>query len=414
MPRATIVLSRTFRKDEETRPNDDLVDGIMHHVTDLPHVGSVRILPNGLSIVDHADEIDIGDGVTFQMIDTVTAEQDGETVVKAYSVRISSETLDVPSIMKILREHEARYALHRQNKFGTHAFYFGNANTNLQKRLVMSRTGHPIGAAINYDSAPKNTPFSMTRFRTTRSLTNIYGDTIRKLRKHVEFFMNNRAWYESRGIPYTLGILLYGPPGTGKTSVIKALAHDFGRHIVDVKLSDHITNTQLSNMFLSDEIHVMKNDGSGNTERVRVPMEDRIMVLEDIDCVSATFARKADGVGMSSAMPEVDEPHPEKPTLATFLNLLDGILETPGRILIMTTNHPEVLDDALVRPGRVDIVCNLDRCSGSEVAEILTGITGEDVPSDAFEDGKWTPAEVCQAALKNVGDLGSLVRELAR
>mgnify|MGYP000966021283 CR=1 FL=1 len=61
----------------------------------------------------------------------------------------------------------------------------------------------------------------------------------------------------------------------------------------------------------------------------------------------------------------------EQLTLAFFLNLLDGILETPGRIIILTTNHPEKLDSALVRPGRIDLNIHFDRCSKETIVELL-------------------------------------------
>ena len=60
----------------------------------------------------------------------------------------------------------------------------------------------------------------------------------------------------------------------------------------------------------------------------------------------------------------------EKMTLDVLLNILDGVLTTPGQIVIMTTNHPEVLDDALIRPGRIDVNIELHKCSKEMITEI--------------------------------------------
>jgi len=57
--------------------------------------------------------------------------------------------------------------------------------------------------------------------------------------------------------------------------------------------------------------------------------------------------------------------------MSFLLNLLDGILETPGRIIIMTSNYPELLDKALIRPGRIDIISVFDRCNISTIVQML-------------------------------------------
>ena len=57
--------------------------------------------------------------------------------------------------------------------------------------------------------------------------------------------------------------------------------------------------------------------------------------------------------------------------LSYLLNILDGINETPGRIIIMTTNRPEVLDEALIRPGRIDIKINFTKSIEEHIKDIL-------------------------------------------
>ena len=60
----------------------------------------------------------------------------------------------------------------------------------------------------------------------------------------------------------------------------------------------------------------------------------------------------------------------DKLTLDILLNILDGILTTSGQIIIMTTNHKEILDKALIRPGRIDVFLELSKCNGDMISKL--------------------------------------------
>ncbi len=140
------------------------------------------------------------------------------------------------------------------------------------------------------------------------------------LLKDVETFLGAKEWYIQNGVPYRRGYLLYGQPGNGKTSVIAAIAS---------KLDLNICVLNLSSSYLDDEIllHLFSE----------VP-ENSLVLIEDIDCV---FVQR-----------ETDQ---KRITFSGLLNAIDGITATEGRIVFMTTNHKEVLDPALIRPGRCDL-----------------------------------------------------------
>jgi len=70
------------------------------------------------------------------------------------------------------------------------------------------------------------------------------------IKERVDMFIHHKDWYIKKGIPHTLGILLHGPPGTGKTSIIKSIAKDTNRHVINIKLYKDTTQTQLRNLFL--------------------------------------------------------------------------------------------------------------------------------------------------------------------
>ena len=123
----------------------------------------------------------------------------------------------------------------------------------------------------------------MTQFNTNKSLKNVFGRHLHVVKERMDLFCNNPDWYKDKGIPYTLGILLHGPPGTGKTSLIKAIAKDTNRHIFNIKLLPDTTKTQLNNLFFNETVKVIRN---GKTEMYSIPLDERIYVMEDIDCDS--------------------------------------------------------------------------------------------------------------------------------
>jgi chaperone BCS1 len=141
----------------------------------------------------------------------------------------------------------------------------------------------------------------------------------------VEKFLGNKEWYRKRGIPYHRGYLLSGPPGSGKTSMIDAIASKFTLSINAINLASIKDDDMLMDAFLS------------------LP-PNAIIALEDIDCIQASHDRKETKKGKDTGV-----------TLGGLLNCLDGIVTPDGAIVIMTSNYPEKLDDALVRPGRADV-----------------------------------------------------------
>ncbi|CAR29145.1 hypothetical protein ZYGR_0Z00660 [Zygosaccharomyces rouxii] len=140
----------------------------------------------------------------------------------------------------------------------------------------------------------------------------------------IRDFMKNGKWYSDRGIPYRRGYLLYGPPGSGKTSFIQALAGELDYNICILNLSEgHLTDDRLN--------HLMNN----------MP-ERSLLLLEDIDAAFNTRKQSGEN-GFHSSV-----------TFSGLLNALDGVTSSEEAITFMTTNHPEKLDPALMRPGRID------------------------------------------------------------
>jgi len=232
-------------------------------------------------------------------------------------------------------------------------------------------------------------------FESPRTFHNIFFDGKKELISKIDFFMKNRDWYYEKGIPYSLGIGLHGPPGTGKTSFIKALANYTSRHLIVISLKLIKTKSQLEQFFF-------ENTYNSNNEKNGISFDKKIIVFEDIDCIgdivlhrSKTYKKNnfnnndkkinidSNSVNITDVIESICEKNntssivsivPIEPpiTLDDILNLWDGIRETPGRILIISSNHYDKLDPALVRPGRIDITHELSNASHNTISEIYS------------------------------------------
>ena len=113
---------------------------------------------------------------------------------------------------------------------------------------------------------------------------------------------------------------------------------------------------------------------------------------------------------------KIEENLDDKLTLSFLLNLLDGVLETPGRILIMTSNYPQKLDKALIRPGRVDVNICFKKCSEKVIIEMLQYFYDNFdislINNKKFKNDHYTPAEVYQTLFKYINDPFSAIKEL--
>jgi SpoVK/Ycf46/Vps4 family AAA+-type ATPase len=124
--------------------------------------------------------------------------------------------------------------------------------------------------------------FNRYRLYTQKSLDDVFFPQKERVRRLLEPYC--ALTDEDTTILPKLSFLLYGPPGCGKTSMIKALANATQRSVISVRLSAIKNNEQLLNVFLNDNITFNSFSGGNKySSGLRLPLRDRIYVLEDID-----------------------------------------------------------------------------------------------------------------------------------
>ncbi|MFB2531835.1 AAA family ATPase [Paracoccus sp. p3-h83] len=193
----------------------------------------------------------------------------------------------------------------------------------------------------------------------------LQGGLAQDLRADLARFLDARTDYQRLGLPWRRGYLLFGPPGTGKTSVVAALASDLRMNICTLSLAGSGVS--------DDKIHALL---------AAVPRRS-ILLIEDVDA----FFDDRDAV------------HDEvKLSFSGFLNALDGVATQEGFVIFMTTNHPERLDPALIRSGRIDRRIELGLADADQIGRLYARFDPDPVARDAFvaahRDKRLSPADV--------------------
>ncbi|PMD37776.1 hypothetical protein L207DRAFT_586107 [Hyaloscypha variabilis F] len=193
-------------------------------------------------------------------------------------------------------------------------------------------------------------------------------------------------WYANRGIPYRRGYLFYGPPGTGKTSLTFALAGVFGLdiHVVSL-LEPTLTEEELGMLFtnLPARCIVLLED-IDTAGLIRETSDDDDVVKKGEEGEGKRRGEDWNVVDLTKALKKANQLSEEEKkkgiSLSGLLNIIDGVASHEGRVLVMTTNHPEKLDEALIRPGRVDHQVAFGNATQLQVKELFERMYTNDLP----------------------------------
>ena len=154
---------------------------------------------------------------------------------------------------------------------------------------------------------------------------------VKEVKEVIELPIKHPEIFESLGIAQPKGVLLYGPPGTGKTLLARAVAH----------------HTNCTFIRVSGSELVQKYIGEGSR------MVRELFVMAREHAPSIIFMDEIDSIGGQRLESEHGDSEVQR-TMLELLNQLDGFEATKNIKVIMCTNRIDILDDALLRPGRID------------------------------------------------------------
>lgn len=214
------------------------------------------------------------------------------------------------------------------------------------------------------------------------------------LQSYLSNFKNNRELYDKMGICYKGGIILSGTPGCGKSSTIMAIATYLNKDIYYLDLGKLKTNNELQ--LCVD--YVKTNSQRGG-----------VIIFEDIDCMTDIVKKRETNnlntTGDNSEPNKKATSGNDELSLSFLLNILDGTMAPENIIFVMTTNHRELLDPALIRPGRMDISINIDKCDKYQLQQIYYDLFGKFPQKeniDRFQEYKYITAEVIMHLFHNI------------
>ncbi|XTI87025.1 P-loop containing nucleoside triphosphate hydrolase protein [Cenococcum geophilum] len=186
-------------------------------------------------------------------------------------------------------------------------------------------------------------------------------------------------WYATRGIPYRRGYLFHGPPGTGKTSLSFALAGIFGLDIFCISLLEPtLTESDLNRLFnnLPRRCIVLLED-IDTAGLLRDEKSDKKEEEDEADSKGGKMVQGLNVADLAKAIKSANRKDKQNDdvkqgvSLSGLLNAIDGVATHEGRVLVMTTNHPERLDEALIRPGRVDMQVEFTLAMRDQIRDIF-------------------------------------------
>lgn len=219
-----------------------------------------------------------------------------------------------------------------------------------------------------------------------RSLESVVfrGDGLQTIVDNMTNFIkkDTETWYIDKGIPYHRGYLFQGPPGTGKTTTVYTIASHFKMNVYFMSISQNISDEDFFGLVGSVE-------------------NNSILVMEDIDCIFDKERNKKEDIKVS---------------FSSMLNALDGFCSKHGSIVILTTNHPERLNDALIRKGRIDMTVDFHLCDREQIMKMfLKFFPAKNIEASAFAknfaEDMFSPVEI-QEYLISAGNIDQALNSM--
>ncbi|MEK6684107.1 MAG: proteasome ATPase [Nitrospirota bacterium] len=205
-------------------------------------------------------------------------------------------------------------------------------------------------------------------------------DQIETIKDAVELpFLHPELFAQHKLLP-PKGILLYGPPGCGKTLIAKAVANSIAKKLA------HLTGKEVRSFFLHVKGPELLNKYVGESERqvrevfqkAKEKAQEGMPVIVFFDEMDALFRTR--GTGISSDI--------ESTIVPQFLSEIDGVERLRNVIVIGASNRQDLIDPAILRPGRLDVKIRIDRPDKQAAKAIFSKYLLLDLPYDADELAK--------------------------
>ena len=229
-----------------------------------------------------------------------------------------------------------------------------------RKRIVISKIRSLLAHQLSSDSLRieeyNGHRFILKRKRPLSSIV-INDKTKSDLLEHLTWWAGAEEEYATLGLPYKTGILLEGPPGTGKSSLAQAIASHLGFTLVCVDaltLGGRLSDIKRNTVVLIEDI----DRDTSITGEMKVTVKSSDLDDVDPDCIPVSDRKRS-----SKAI-----------GLAHVMNILDGAASPEGIVFLLSANNPELLDPALIRPGRIDLRLHLgyfDEMCAAEMGSIF-------------------------------------------
>lgn len=273
------------------------------------------------------------------------------------------------------------------------------------------------------NNVPKNTNIRKIHSKTGvlgnigthKTFDTIFYDQKVEVLDAVTKFKEGRLYPKGISMDNKLGILLYGPPGTGKTGTISACANLLRRDVMVLDFSVIKTCEELDNVLKPEEFdkYIYVFDEFDCILDVLVSDEKKAVAEADKEDTTdwSKLLMVAEGEERKQILEMLKEGRTKQKDKSQSLNLgyllrkLDGLEDATGRFIIATTNNPDHIHPALLRPGRFDIKLCLGNCSAKMYVDILGAFFELDeegratVAATGLPVGRWSPLQTINMAL---------------
>ena len=228
------------------------------------------------------------------------------------------------------------------------------------------------------------------------------GPQIEQIRDAIELPFVHHDLYREFQLSPPKGVLLYGPPGCGKTLIAKAVAHSLAEASARARGETTVDDRHPNSYFLSVKGPELLNKYVGETERhirsifqrARDKATEGNPVIVFFDEMDSIFRTR--GTGVSSDM--------ETTIVPQLLAEIDGVEDLRNVIVIGASNREDMIDPAILRPGRLDLKIRIDRPDREAAREILSKYVGSDLRFDPREFGDARGEERLDELLDRVVD----------